>query len=605
MTPIVLRHRTAPRRTFAWIAAILTTVMIADAVRPAPNVPGGQAPIGSAAGDGSTYVLSLQAAVTSGGAAALGGETHASLGIAGQTVTGRSAGGGLTVHHGALAVLRRSPTLQPPIQIVAEVVSGYRIDVDWLDVTDGEQGFTIERRAEGEPAFSVIGFTAADESEYLDLTVLPGTTYTYRVRAFAGAAVSPWSNEASATTPLPGDLNIDGVVDIADLSRMATFFGLRDTAIWGQGDANGDGHVDIADLSVLATNFGRSLPSQGQGDGAASNARTVEGDGPVVSRVEPAYDVIDLGDLGGRDSYAVDINDRGDVVGHARRADLSLHAFLWSSGVMRDIAPPGAVSSRAYGIDRRARVIGDAADTQGLTTAFMLDRGRHTAITPFADRMNQAHYGRAIAPHAAVGFFPDATTGRAIAFIAAGDRLSLIPSTFDQSIWPAAVNERGDVVGHAHTSDGQTHAFLYRGRYFVNLGSVTGGGAAAAINRHGQIVGHFRTADGQTRAALWYRDRQYDLGSLGGPYAAALDVNDRGQIVGSAIDRGGQRRAFVQTRPDPMRDLNGLIDPDAGWLLIEAAAINNRGMIVGHGLRGSATRAYMLVPRNAPQGIDP
>ncbi len=56
---------------------------------------------------------------------------------------------------------------------------------------------------------------------------------------------------------LPGDANSDGVVDVLDLSILATNYG--GTGQWGQGDYNNDGDIDVLDLSILATNYGQSV----------------------------------------------------------------------------------------------------------------------------------------------------------------------------------------------------------------------------------------------------------------------------------------------------------------------------------------------------------
>ncbi|MEQ9459628.1 MAG: PEP-CTERM sorting domain-containing protein [Phycisphaeraceae bacterium] len=53
-----------------------------------------------------------------------------------------------------------------------------------------------------------------------------------------------------------GDSNLDGSVDLIDLSALASNFGGSGT--YGQGDFNADGVVDLIDLSTLATSFGFS-----------------------------------------------------------------------------------------------------------------------------------------------------------------------------------------------------------------------------------------------------------------------------------------------------------------------------------------------------------
>ena len=59
---------------------------------------------------------------------------------------------------------------------------------------------------------------------------------------------------ASVFEPLPGDANLDGVVDGGDLSILgANWLGAGKT--WGQGDFNDDGTVNGGDLSILGANW--------------------------------------------------------------------------------------------------------------------------------------------------------------------------------------------------------------------------------------------------------------------------------------------------------------------------------------------------------------
>lgn len=55
---------------------------------------------------------------------------------------------------------------------------------------------------------------------------------------------------------LAADFNLDGQVDVQDLSAWATGFG--SSSSFTQGDANLDGQVDVQDLSMWATGFGRT-----------------------------------------------------------------------------------------------------------------------------------------------------------------------------------------------------------------------------------------------------------------------------------------------------------------------------------------------------------
>ena len=57
---------------------------------------------------------------------------------------------------------------------------------------------------------------------------------------------------------VPGDLNGDGVVDLADLGILLADFGCTGGAC--AGDIDGDGDTDLADLGILLANFGQSCP---------------------------------------------------------------------------------------------------------------------------------------------------------------------------------------------------------------------------------------------------------------------------------------------------------------------------------------------------------
>jgi hypothetical protein len=56
---------------------------------------------------------------------------------------------------------------------------------------------------------------------------------------------------------IPGDINGDGLVDVADYNIWAANVG-KTGATWGQGDLNGDGLVDVADYNIWAANAGKT-----------------------------------------------------------------------------------------------------------------------------------------------------------------------------------------------------------------------------------------------------------------------------------------------------------------------------------------------------------
>ena len=64
--------------------------------------------------------------------------------------------------------------------------------------------------------------------------------------------------------PLAGDANLDGKVDINDLTKVLTNYN-QTSMTWGNGDFNGDGKVDINDLTIVLAHYNQSLGSSALG----------------------------------------------------------------------------------------------------------------------------------------------------------------------------------------------------------------------------------------------------------------------------------------------------------------------------------------------------
>jgi len=146
------------------------------------------------------------------------------------------------------------------------------------------------------------------------------------------------------------------------------------------------------------------------------------------------------------------------------------------------------------------------------------------------------------------------------------------------------------------------HAFTFQDGVLTDLGTLPGGVNSQAfwINARGLTVGLGQIAEvdpylgiQELRAVVWEHGRIVDLGTFGGHESLSQAVNDRGQVVGIALNTipdpispigfvGTQMRAFLWEK-GVMQDLGTLGGPDA-W----ARYINNGTQIAGVSFTNSA-----------------
>ncbi len=93
-------------------------------------------------------------------------------------------------------------TITAPSGLIASGVSQTQINLGWSDHSPDETAFRIERSPDGSTGWSEINTVGANQTGYQDTSVVCGTTYFYRVRAYRSgdSAHSAYSNTASAST---------------------------------------------------------------------------------------------------------------------------------------------------------------------------------------------------------------------------------------------------------------------------------------------------------------------------------------------------------------------------------------------------------------------
>lgn len=101
------------------------------------------------------------------------------------------------------------PTDPPaaPSGLIATTFDHQRIDLDWTDNADNEDGFEVERAEGTAGTFALIDTLGANVTSYSSTTLTASTEYCYRVRAFNSIGESAYTLETCATTneePPPG-----------------------------------------------------------------------------------------------------------------------------------------------------------------------------------------------------------------------------------------------------------------------------------------------------------------------------------------------------------------------------------------------------------------
>jgi probable HAF family extracellular repeat protein len=171
------------------------------------------------------------------------------------------------------------------------------------------------------------------------------------------------------------------------------------------------------------------------------------------------------------------------------------------------------------------------------------------------------------------------------------------------------INDRGEVVGTSE--DGRTDPFTgvlqiravrWNDGRIENLGTFGGNHSfASTINNRGQIVGfalnavpdNFSlfdlffggpSAGTQTRAFLWENGHKRDLHTLGGPDALATFVNDRAQVAGISYTNSTPNSTTGYPTVDPflwMKD-RGMVDLGTlGGTRGLPTGVNNPGQVIG------------------------
>jgi probable HAF family extracellular repeat protein len=284
--------------------------------------------------------------------------------------------------------------------------------------------------------------------------------------------------------------------------------------------------------------------------------------------------IMDLGTLGGTASFAAMVNDSGQVIGESLNSvpdplsimglgsSLTLtqtHGFLWQHGEMHDLGTLGGPDSWAMYVNQHGQVAGasytsDVVDPNTGTpqiNAFLWENGKmkdlgnlggtngfigaYSLVTALNNR------GQVVGLMALPGELIDHP------FLWDGEKLSDLGSFAGNFSTATGINDAGEVVGYSYFAGNSVkHAFLWRNGVMTDLGTVPGDPCSFAynVNSRGQIVGGSQNSecDPFTHAVLWENGQPgVDLNTLIPPGAdlqltVADWINERGEIVGVGHD---------------------------------------------------------------------
>jgi probable HAF family extracellular repeat protein len=259
--------------------------------------------------------------------------------------------------------------------------------------------------------------------------------------------------------------------------------------------------------------------------------------------------------------------------------------FIWRDGVMSELQPIGGNNSEAFGINNRGQAVG-IAETAVQDANCVPPQVRDFEAVIWEPKEGEIQElpmlpGDAVA--AALAINDKGQVVGTSGSCAVPDFLFFSTSAFHAVLW-----QNGSVID------------------LGSFGGLVNNSALAINNAGQVVGMSDLPGDTTTHAFFLDNGLMTDLGTLPGDFSStANDINSKGQVVGSSCDVNFNCRAFLWEK-GVMTDLNTLIPPDTELQLISGEGINDRGEISGTAFDPNTgeSPAFLAIPCDKNQAGD-
>lgn len=318
-----------------------------------------------------------------------------------------------------------------------------------------------------------------------------------------------------------------------------------------------------------------------------------------------AYQILDIGTLGGTTSTGWALNDSGAIAGTSNIVGDNSNfdkAFKYSANGLSSLGTLGGFQSEARGINSSGSIAGWSTTSRfGPSQAYLYSGGIMTNLGTLG---GTSSYGYGINDREYVTGTSNTVNGKERAFLWNGVQMTNLGTLTGNFSNGRKINSQNHVVGVSDNSTSALtyHGFLYQNGTLRDIGTLGGAlSSAYDLNEYDQVVGWstIPSADNIVHAFLYQDGTMLDLGTLGGTYSYAFGINNRTQVVGQSYTLGDSSQHGFLYQSGTMADLNDLIDQTSnpGWTITYAWDINDAGQIVANGTwNNGPSHALLLTP---------